>query len=36
MAEAAADAMKTGMDNECADFFTVAPVTQIIFLISML
>jgi beta-glucosidase len=24
MAEAAADAMKTGMDNECADFFTVA------------
>jgi beta-glucosidase len=24
MAEAAADAMKTGMDNECADFFTIA------------
>jgi beta-glucosidase len=24
MAEAAADALKTGMDNECADFFTVA------------
>jgi beta-glucosidase len=24
MAEAAADAMKTGMDNECADFFTKA------------
>src|ERR1700733_15097712 len=24
MAEAAADAMKTGMDNECADFFTEA------------
>jgi beta-glucosidase len=24
MAEAAADAMKAGMDNECADFFTVA------------
>ncbi len=24
MPEAAADAMKTGMDNECADFFTIA------------